>query len=103
MLPDVGHGVHWAVPTDKFLVRSITMKRSIVLIILCVSLSCLAQVDQDLQAAVTAGNQAWINGMRSGDAAVAASAFAADAINCSADGQCVTGVSAITSQLRSRV
>jgi uncharacterized protein (TIGR02246 family) len=79
------------------------MKRSVVLFLLFVSVSCLAQVDQDLQSAVTAGNQAWINGMRSGDAALAASGFAPDAVNCTADGQCVTGINAITSQMRSRL
>src|SRR5512133_467779 len=103
MLPDHGHGVHWAVPTGKSLIRSISMKRSVVVIVLCISLSSLAQVDQDLQSAVTSGNQAWINGMRSGDAVLAATAFAQDAVNCSADGQCVTGINAITSQIRARV
>ena len=79
------------------------MRRSLILFLLLVGANGLAQVDQDLQAAVTAGNQAWINGMRSGDAALAASAFATDAVNCSADAQCVTGIAAITSQMRSRL
>ena len=81
------------------------MKRSVVLGFLFLSLTCVAQfgVDQDLQSAVTAGNQAWINGMRNGDAALAASAFAADAVNCNADGQCVTGINAIITQMRSRI
>lgn len=81
------------------------MKRSLILLFLLLSLACVAQsgADPELQSAVTAGNQAWINGMRNGDAAAAASAFAADAVNCSADAQCVTGINAIVSQMRSRI
>lgn len=81
------------------------MKRSAVFVLLLVSVTCLAQfgVDQDLQSAISAGNQAWIDGMRRGDAVLAATAFAADAINCSADGQCAAGINAITAQMRSRV
>src|ERR1043166_5842088 len=85
--------------------RSMAMKRSLVVVLSFVSLTCWAQygVDQDLQSAVNAGNQAWINGMRSGDGSVIASTYAPDAVNCTADGQCVSGTSAIAAQLRSRI
>ena len=81
------------------------MKRSLVFVVLLSSIATLAQfgVDQDLQSAVNAGNQAWIDGMRSGDMNRVASAYAPDAVNCSADGQCTSGLSAIASQLRSRM
>lgn len=80
------------------------MKR-IVLCVIVLSAAAVAQfgVDQDLQSAVTAGNQAWINGMRNGDAALAASAFSVDAVNCGADGTCAMGLNAITAQMRSRI
>jgi ketosteroid isomerase-like protein len=80
------------------------MKGSLLLIFLLACFNCLAQtgVDPDLQSAVAAGNQAWIDGMRSGDGNLVAGAYATDAVNCTADGQCVSGAYAIASQLRSR-
>ncbi len=73
--------------------------------VLVACLTCAAQmgVDQNLQTAVKAGNQAWIDGLRSGNAAIIAATYAPEAVNCTADGQCVSGINAIEAQLRSRV
>lgn len=82
------------------------MKRSTILIlVLAAAIPCLAQtgVDQDLQAAVTAGNQAWINGMRNGDTFSVVATYAPDAVDCTAEGYCVSGSNAIEMQLRTRI
>lgn len=80
------------------------MKTHLLLPLLLLCANAFAQSgDQGLQAAVNAGNQAWINGMQSGNAAMIASTYAADAINCSAEGSCVAGVANIESQMRARL
>lgn len=43
---------------------------------------------------IAAGNQAWVDGLKSGDAKLAASSYGPDAVHCGADGACVTGQSA---------
>ena len=79
--------------------------RFLLLALFFASLTSMAQtgVDQSLQSAVTAGNQAWIDGMRSGNAASIAAMFTNDAVNCSPDGQCVSGTGAIEQLMRSRM
>ena len=83
------------------------MKRSLILLVFAsfASITCLAQAgaDQDLQSAVTAGNQVWINAMRSGDTSSIQAIYAPDAVDCSADGHCVSGAHAIERQMRARL
>lgn len=57
----------------------------------------------DLQAAVTAGNQAWVDGMQNGDANAIGAAYAIGAVSCGINGDCVSGRGAIEQQFRSRV
>jgi uncharacterized protein (TIGR02246 family) len=77
--------------------------RFFLLALLLASLVAAAQtgVDPNLQSAVAAGNQAWMDGMRSGNAGIIAGVYASDAVLCSAEGQCVFGASAIEQQMRS--
>lgn len=49
------------------------------------------------------GNQAWVNGMKSGDAAKIAMTYAADALDCGATGECVKGRAAIERAMQQRV
>lgn len=49
------------------------------------------------------GNQAWVNGMKSGDAAKIAMTYAADALDCGATGDCVKGRAAIERAMQQRV
>lgn len=49
------------------------------------------------------GNQAWVNGMKSGDAAKIAATYAADALDCGATGECVKGRAAIERAMQQRV
>ncbi len=81
------------------------MKRLIAFFLLCSAVLCAAQagIDQNLQTSVNSANQAWIDGMRRGDAAIIAATYAPDAVNCSTDGQCVYGASAIGQQLAARI
>lgn len=80
------------------------MKTHLLIVLLFLSVVVLAQMDEPgLQAAVNAGNQAWIDGMKTGNAAMIASTYAPDAINCFAEGTCVTGVANIENQMRARL
>lgn len=48
------------------------------------------------------GNQAWVSGMKSGDAAKIAATYAADALDCGATGECLKGRAAIESATKAR-
>lgn len=52
---------------------------------------------------IAAGNQAWMEGMKRGDARVIAASYAEDAVDCSATGECIQGRAAIEHQLAERV
>lgn len=79
------------------------MKRAYLIALLLLSVVAWAQMggDQAAQAGVQAGNQAWIDAMRSGNAAAVASIYATDAIACSLDGRCNVGRAAIEQSYRS--
>ncbi len=80
------------------------MHRWIALAFVFISIAGAAQtgIDQDLQTAVNSANQAWIDGMRRGDAAGIVATYAADGVYCSADGQCILGATAIQQLFASR-
>ena len=48
----------------------------------------------NLKQDIASGNQAWVDGLKSGDAKLAASSYGPDAVHCGADGACVTGQAA---------
>jgi ketosteroid isomerase-like protein len=52
---------------------------------------------------VKAGNQEWIDGMKSGDIEQITRAYADDAVNCSTSGDCVGGIAEIRKQISSRI
>jgi ketosteroid isomerase-like protein len=60
-------------------------------------------VDPKLESSVKAGNQEWIDGMKSGDIVQITRAYADDAVNCSAAGECVHGMAEIRKQIGSRI
>src|SRR5574340_1612391 len=96
----------WYTLDTTFRQRSMAMThRFFLLTLLLASLAAAAQtgVDQNLQSAVAAGNQAWIDGMRSGNTGIIAAIYADDAVGCTAEGQCVFGASAVEQQIRSRL
>lgn len=52
---------------------------------------------------IVAGNRAWINAMKSGDAHMVAMTYAADAVDCGPSGDCLKGRDAIEASLKSRI
>ena len=51
---------------------------------------------------IDAGNQAWTMGMKNGNAAIAAASYAGNALDCAADGECITGRAAIEAHFKER-
>ena len=77
----------------------------IVVLILLVSCGSAAQssIDPAARKAIDAGNQAWIDGMESGDAASIAEIYARDAVDCSSEGNCIRGRVAIENYFKQRL
>ncbi|HUB78873.1 MAG TPA: DUF4440 domain-containing protein [Bryobacteraceae bacterium] len=59
-------------------------------------------IDPRARRDIDAGNLAWVNGMKSGDAAAIAATYAGDAVDCSATGECTRGRAAIEEILKAR-
>ncbi len=55
------------------------------------------------QAGINAGNQAWIDGVKTGDVARIAATYADDAVDCGATGECFTGKAAIDRHMREQL
>ena len=49
---------------------------------------------------IDAGNQAWIDGMKQGDVGLIAATYTPDAVDCSAAGDCIRGLSAIVKHMK---
>lgn len=56
----------------------------------------------DLEAAIRNGNNAWIAGMKAGDAERAASPYAADVLDCGPSGECIVGHDAVVAKFKTR-
>jgi ketosteroid isomerase-like protein len=66
--------------------------------LLVCSSTCLAQrepIESDARRQIDAGNQAWIDGMKQGNVGLIAATYSVDAVDCSPEGDCVRGRSAI--------
>lgn len=59
-------------------------------------------IDARARKDIDAGNLAWVNGMKSGDAKAIAATYAADAVDCAAGGECVRGRPAIEAHFKAR-
>jgi ketosteroid isomerase-like protein len=77
--------------------------RLIVIILSLGSATCLAQ-SQSIESAarrqIDAGNQAWIDGMKQGNVSRIAATYTPDAVDCSPEGDCVRGRSAIEEHMK---
>lgn len=60
-------------------------------------------VEAAARAAIDAGNQAWVDGMKRGDAKRIAATYAEDALDCGAAGECVAGRAAVERQMEERI
>ncbi len=61
-----------------------------------------ATIDPAAKRDIAAGNQAWIDGMKTGNARQIAATYAEDAVDCGPTGECIQGRAAIERQLASR-
>ncbi len=57
-----------------------------------------ADLPANLRQDIDAGNQAWVDGLKAGDATRVVSGFAQNSVNCNAAGDCVKGLMAVTAQ-----
>ena len=65
-------------------------------------LSAQSAIDPAAKRDIAAGNQAWIDGMKNGNAKQIAATYAEDAVDCDPTGECMKGRAAIERQLESR-
>jgi ketosteroid isomerase-like protein len=69
------------------------------------ALACSAQngaIDPAARRDIDAGNRAWIKGMKEASAAPIAAAYAEDALDCSANGDCIKGRAAVEARMKER-
>lgn len=70
-----------------------------------IALSLSAQtsaIDPSARKGIDAGNQAWIVGMKDGNAAIIAATYADTSLDCPATGDCIKGRTAIEAHLKER-
>ncbi|HWC19819.1 MAG TPA: SgcJ/EcaC family oxidoreductase [Terriglobales bacterium] len=79
--------------------------RVVVVLIPLLHVSAVAQngVDPGARKAIDAGNQAWVDGTKNGNAAAIADTYAEDAVDCSPDGTCIRGRAAIEDYFKQRL
>ncbi|MGB6191454.1 MAG: hypothetical protein WBF42_03225, partial [Terracidiphilus sp.] len=64
------------------------------LLLLLLSSTCLAQgkpIESTARRQIDAGNQVWIDGMKQGKVALISATYTPDAVDCSAEGNCIRG------------
>lgn len=64
--------------------------------------SAALAADDQLEASIRDGNNAWIIGMQKGDAELAAKSYAADAVDCGPTGDCIVGHDAVIAKFKTR-
>ena len=78
----------------------------IALLVFILSTAGFAQkpsIDPKLESSVKTGNQEWIDGLKSGDIDQITRAYADDAVNCGATGECVRGRAEIQKQMAASI
>jgi len=78
------------------------MKR-IALLVLLFSTACFAQtstIEPAARKGINAGNQAWVDGMKSGQVAPIIATYADNALDCSPTGECASGRAAIAQNIQ---
>jgi ketosteroid isomerase-like protein len=66
-------------------------------------LSAQAAAQNSPKAAIAAGNQAWIDGMKSGDAALISATYTSDGIDCGPTGECFKGRAEIERHVKAQL
>lgn len=62
-----------------------------------------AQQSVSAQAAIDAGNRAWIDGVKNGDVALISATYAVDAVDCNSAGECIRGRSDIERHIKAQL
>jgi ketosteroid isomerase-like protein len=79
------------------------MQKLMVMFALLYCATCLAQskpADSAARRQIDAGNLAWVSGMKQGNVELIAATYTPDAVDCSPDGDCIRGRSAIEKHIR---
>jgi ketosteroid isomerase-like protein len=74
--------------------------------VLLFSSACFAQnkpIEAAARTQIDAGNQAWIDGMKQGRVALIVATYAPGAVDCSAIGACIQGISAIEEHMKAEM
>jgi ketosteroid isomerase-like protein len=66
----------------------------------CLAATCQRTLPANLKKDVDAGNQAWVDGLKAGDANRIVSGYSQDSVNCNAAGDCVKGPMAVAAQYK---
>jgi len=77
-----------------------------VLFLLLCSSACLAQskpIESAARRQIDAGNQAWIDGMKQGNVELITATYTSDAVDCSPEGECVRGRTAIEEHMKEQM
>lgn len=74
-------------------------------LLLCCA-TCLAQsqpIDSDARQQIDAGNQQWVDAMKQGNVALLVPGNTVDAVDCSPEGTCITGRSALGEHMKKEI
>jgi ketosteroid isomerase-like protein len=77
--------------------------RALMVMFLMHCLTSLAQgksIESAARRQIDAGNQAWIDGMKQGSVGLIAATYTPDAVDCSAEGDCIRGLPAIEKHIK---
>jgi ketosteroid isomerase-like protein len=66
----------------------------------CLAATCQRTLPANLKKDVDAGNQAWVDGLKAGDANRIVFGYSQDSVNCDAAGDCVKGRMAVAAQYK---
>ena len=83
--------------------NSLTLILAVLICGLGVGAGAQTSIDPIATKAIDAGNQAWIDGMKNGNAVAIAETYAEDAVDCSPDGTCIRGRAAIEDFFKQRL
>jgi ketosteroid isomerase-like protein len=78
--------------------------QGIAMLVLMLSTACVAwtqAIEPAARKGIDAGNQAWVDGVKRGEAAPIAATYADKALDCGPTGECVSGRVAIEQQIKS--
>ena len=82
-----------------------TIRLKLSLALMLIGVGCAAQsteIDPAARRGIAAGNQAWITGLKGGNAAIIAASYAENALDCPAAGDCISGRAAIEARMKER-